>query len=124
MNTKKKPIRFVTDDPQTNEEAMHNLAFIYDDEVWMRNSGDHGQDIPLTAFVEGICKKCGCDFLEYAPLSSNVEKFSEFMFDCAFMSMCPVANAYMGLCGFAEVRELLKMHEEGNAPEEDADENA
>ena len=67
----------------------------------------------LTEFVKEMCEKCSCVDLQYIPDCSNLDDFGDAMMICAMCVLCPIANTYFALVGCAELRERLRMYEDG-----------
>lgn len=102
--------KFVTDNPQTNEETLQNLAFVKDREVWVRGASEEGEDCTLNDLTKRACSKC---FLkEDIEKIKDIDGIGEFYLDCS-MDGCPVATLYITAVQAAELREYLRAYENG-----------
>lgn len=104
----------VTDDPQNNIEVMLNLAYVKDKEVWIRGGGPEGEDCTLVSFTKQMCQNCSV-CMENDGFPEDKEQDLDFLCDlfmeCS-MSGCPIGTAYFVAIQAAELRELLKKHQE------------
>ena len=98
--------RLTTDNPESNYELGLNLAYVKDDEVWLRL----GPDMNLCEYAAKQCPGFGC------PGVTPEEVMETGLLDCGD---CPVAMLYATACQAAAMREKLKRYENlGLDPEE------
>lgn len=102
--------KFVTDNPQNNVETLQNLAFVKDGEVWVRGASEKGEDCKLVDLAKRACDRC---FLK-ADIENikDADCIGEFYLDCS-MDGCPVATLYCTAVQAAELREYLRVYENG-----------
>ena len=95
--------RLTHEPPQGMYEALHNTAFVQEQEVFLRGCGKNGEDVSLCQYCAEQCKeRCGSDFADI-PAS----EFGEYM-DCE----CPVSLLYFVAVGAAEMRQKLMRYED------------
>ena len=98
--------RLTTDNPESNYELGLNLAYVKDDEVWLRLD----PDMNLCEYAAKQCPDFGC------PGVTPEEVMETGLLDCGD---CPIAIMYAAAIQAAELRERLKQYEDlGLNPEE------
>ena len=104
--------KLVTDDPQTNTEVMFNLAYVKDNEVWIRGGGDDGEDCTLIDFTNRMCARHDCLFYmtQNEIEEDDIDNTGDRLLECS-MSGCTVGTAYFIAIQAAELRERLRMYE-------------
>ena len=109
----------VTDDPQDNMEIMMNLAFVKDNEVWIRGGGADGGDCTLIDFSKQMCmKNHECQFDDGFPSDlgkNDFDQIGDLFMECS-MCGCPIGTAYFIAIQAAELRERLRMYEDKDEP--------
>ncbi|ACA57370.1 hypothetical protein FDC45_17805 [Clostridium botulinum] len=95
--------KIITENPNNNTEAMHNMVFGKDGEVYLRGIGEDYTDISLVDFCKEEYKRLYDIEIE----ESDPCEFGEYMDDDSLLSLF-----YWACVGFAEVREKLKYYEE------------
>lgn len=105
----------VTDVPQDNMEIMMNLAFVKDNEVWIRGGGVDGEDCTLIDFSKQMCmKNHECQFDDGFPADlakDDFDQIGDLFMECS-MCRCPIGTTYFIAIQAAELRELLKEYQE------------
>ena len=109
--------RIVNDNPQTNTEVMFNLAYVKDNEVWIRGGGDDGEDCTLIDFTNRMCASHDClfDITPNEIEEEDIDNTGDRLLECS-MSGCPIGTAYFIAIQAAELRERLRTYEEKDTP--------
>lgn len=109
--------RIVNDNPQTNTEVMFNLAYVKDNEVWIRSGGDDGEDCTLIDFTNRMCASHDClfDITPNEIEEEDIDNTGDRLLECS-MSGCPIGTAYFIAIQAAELRERLRTYEEKDTP--------
>ena len=95
--------RLTTDKPETMVGRMLNMTVVHNNECFIRD-WDGAGDISLVEFCKKECNsKCNREFGD----DVTAEDFGDYM-DCD----CFVAHFYIMACGYVELRERLKYHED------------
>ena len=111
--------RLVTDNPQTNTEAMFNLAYVKDKEVRIRGGGDDGEDCTLIDFTNRMCASHDClfDITPNEIEEEDIDNTGDRLLECS-MSGCPIGTAYFIAIQAAELRERVREYEEKDTPKQ------
>lgn len=96
--------RLTFDRPEGMYQALHNTAFVQNNEVWLRGLGTDNKDVPLTVYCGEQCaSRCGETHMPFVP----AQEFADYM-DCE----CPVCALYIIAVGAAELRARLMLYED------------
>ena len=112
--------QLVTDNPQNNTEHMMNIAFVKDEEVWIRNGGKGGEDCTLVDFCRRMCTVSGACAYESVPYEAtdDLDTIGDILMDCSGEG-CPIGTTYFAMIQAAELRERLRLYENhGVMPDE------
>lgn len=89
--------KLVTDHPDNNTERLMNLAYIKDEEIWLRLNPDE-------ELCEFTARKCNCQ-AGCEPGITPEEVLEDGLLDC---EDCPIAIMYSLAIQAATLREALK----------------
>ena len=104
--------KIVKNNPHTNVEVLQNLAFIRYGEVWIRGGSIDG-DCTLVDFINRACSEHRCELAtDLKKLGHDFENVGEMLMDCSEEG-CPIGTLYYVACQAAELREYLRIYEEG-----------